>query len=89
MSFVLILAIVMAVGLVALSMADQRKMWRRVRARWLPNAEAREPSDAVVTGLRLFFVAWAALLLFAGCQAQEAKDRTDRIGQETGSPYGS
>ncbi|MEU6819355.1 hypothetical protein ABZ921_01910 [Streptomyces atriruber] len=89
MSFGLILAIIMAVVFVALGLADQRKIWRRIRARWAPNSEALEPSDTVVTGLRVLFFAWAALLLFAGCQAQEAKDRTDRIEQEVDSPYGS
>ncbi|MEU5896742.1 hypothetical protein [Streptomyces venezuelae] len=88
MSLALVFAIVMAVGLVAVSVADQRKIWRRVAARWFPDA-AREPSDAMVTGLRLFFVAWAALLLFAGCQAQAAHDNLDRLEREMDSPSGS
>ncbi|MFK4069900.1 hypothetical protein [Streptomyces sp. NPDC029674] len=89
MTFGLILAIILAVVFVALGLADQRKLWRRFTARWFRNRAARELSDAAVTGLRVFFFAWAALLLFAGCQAQEAEDRMDRIEQEMDSPYGS
>ncbi|MEU5687674.1 hypothetical protein [Streptomyces venezuelae] len=88
MSFGLILAIVMAAVFVCLGLADQRRMWRRVKARWLRNWEAQELSGAVVAGVRVFFFAWAALLLFAGCQAQEAQDGTDGIGREVNLPYG-
>ncbi|MFK4066815.1 hypothetical protein [Streptomyces sp. NPDC029674] len=88
MSGVLIFAIIMAVVFVAVGLADQRKMWWRFRARWYRNPEANEPSDAAMTGMRVLFFVGAALLVFAGCQAQEAQNDMDRIEQEMDSPYG-
>ncbi|MEU5900233.1 hypothetical protein [Streptomyces venezuelae] len=89
MSGGLIFAIIMAVVFVGLGLADQRKMWWRFRARWYRNPEANEPSDAALRGLRMLFFLGAAMVLFAGCQIQDAQNDMDRIEQEMDSRYGS
>jgi hypothetical protein len=88
MSGWLIIFIIMALGCVALGLADQRKLWWRFRARRYRNPEANEPSDAALTGQRVVYFVGAALLVFSGCQVQKAENDMDRIGQETHSTYG-
>lgn len=71
-----------AVVFAALGLADQRKLWRRMWAKWFHNPETSEPSDAGLTRLRVFYFVFAALMVFAGWQMQKAENDYDRTVRE-------